>query len=340
MLTCISNPPYNMKWNVPIFAQAQERFSRCSVPPENNANYAFILTGLEKADKATFILPCGILTTTNKSEAEIRKYLVDNNLIECIITCPDHMFESTSIPVCIVVLNKNKDSEFVEMIDMRNTFEIQKRKQNGQFGGSSHTGRTYVKELKVFTDEQMNKAIECISVKKDIPKFSKGVSAEAIRNNDYILTPAKYLDTVDEGIKHRPYDDIINDLNRIIRDKNVVKFTINESLARKLGLKEIYDSLKQSNKNTEEMNKLYTLFTDIKILKTDYIALSKNKNEIKIENKDKDKISEMIILILNMWKQHIMYLNNEENRYLVELRDALLPDLMSGKFELLKESEE
>ena len=38
--------------------------------------------------------------------------------------------------------------------------------------------------------------------------------------------------------------------------------------------------------------------------------------------------------ILQMWKQHIMYLNNEENRYLIELRDALLPDLMSGKINL------
>ena len=335
MLTCISNPPYNMKWNVPPFAQVQERFSKCAVPPSNNANYAFILTALEKADRAAFILPCGILSTDNKSEKDIRKYLIDNNLIESVITCPDRMFEATQIPVCIITLDKNKDSELTELIDMRNMFEIEKREQNGQFGGNSHTGRTYVKDIKVFNEEHMEGAIKCIQLKKDIKGLCHAATMEEIKNNDYVLTPARYVGVEESENIHRPYNEIINDLNRIIRDKNVVKFTINESLARKLGLKEIYDSLKQSNKNTEEMNKLYTFFTDIKILKTDYIALSKNKNEIKIENKDKDKISEMIILILNMWKQHIMYLNNEENRYLIELRDALLPELMNGNIDLI-----
>ena len=60
-------------------------------------------------------------------------------------------------------------------------------------------------------------------------------------------------------------------------------------------------------------------------------------NEIKFENSSKDKLSTIFLSILQMYKQHIIYLNNEENRYLAELRDALLPDLMSGKFDLSEE---
>ena len=54
----ISNPPYNMKWKIPIFAQIQPRFCNCELPPENNANFAFILTALDMVDaRAVFILP-------------------------------------------------------------------------------------------------------------------------------------------------------------------------------------------------------------------------------------------------------------------------------------------
>ena len=60
---CISNPPYNMKWEQPVFAQLQNRFSQCEIPPESNANYAFVLTALEEINgKASFILPNGVLS--------------------------------------------------------------------------------------------------------------------------------------------------------------------------------------------------------------------------------------------------------------------------------------
>ena len=62
--------------------------------------------------------------------------------------------------------------------------------------------------------------------------------------------------------------------------------------------------------------------------------LSKNKNEITFANNSKENISSILMMIFNMWKQHIYYLNVEENRYLAELRDALLPELMSGKIDV------
>ena len=64
----VSNPPYNMKWNIPLFAQIQPRFYD-GVPPASNANFAFILTALNWIDdKAAFILPTGVLSTDNADE--------------------------------------------------------------------------------------------------------------------------------------------------------------------------------------------------------------------------------------------------------------------------------
>lgn len=171
-ISLISNPPYNMKWTLPPFAQIQPRFADCELPPENNANYAFILSALDLIDnRAVFLLPCGVLSTDNRQEKEIRKYLVEKNLIEAVITCPDKMFEATSIPTCIIVFNQKKSTTHISFIDMRQTYEIEQREQNGQFGGTSHENRTYKKEVKVFTDEQMQKAIDSIANQSSIPKF-------------------------------------------------------------------------------------------------------------------------------------------------------------------------
>ena len=73
MSILISNPPYNMKWEIPLFPQMQKRFSETEVPPESNANFAFVLTALELSNRSVFILPCGILTTENKQEKAIRR---------------------------------------------------------------------------------------------------------------------------------------------------------------------------------------------------------------------------------------------------------------------------
>lgn len=144
MVSLISNPPYNMKWKLPPFAQIQPRFSDCELPPENNANFAFILTALDKIDgKAVFIMPNGILSTNNAQEKAIRQYLVEMNYIETVIACPNKMFESTDIPTCIIVLNKQKTTTRLTMINMQQTFEVEEREQRGQHGGASHEKRVY-----------------------------------------------------------------------------------------------------------------------------------------------------------------------------------------------------
>lgn len=330
----ISNPPYNMKWKHPPFAQLQNRFNDCELPPESNANYAFILTALDLvSQKAVFLLPGQVLSTENKQEKEIRKYLIKKNMIEAVITCPDKMFESTSIPTCIIVFNKCKSTTNISFVDMRKTYDIQQRVQNGQFGGKSHENRTYRKDIKVFTDDQMQKAIDSISGQSDIPEFSKTVSMKAIEDNEYNLVPSHYIDFRYQECAHREYADIIDDLNRVIVEKNGLKLTINESLAKSIGIYDVFLMFKASEETTDSMNKTFS-FTGKKIEKENFISITKKAGEFKFENGSKDMVSTILMSILQMWKQHIMYLNNEENRYLIELRDALLPDLMSGKIKI------
>lgn len=330
--SCISNPPYNMKWKLPPFAQLQSRFNACELPPESNANYAFILTALERSKgKAAMILPNAVLSTDNAQEKAIRRYLIEQNLIEAVISCPDKMFEATSIATCIVAFNQQKSTTHISFVDMRQTYETEQREQNGQYGGASHENRTYKKEVKVFTDEQIQKAIDSIINQSAIPEFAKSVSAQTVAENDFILVPSRYIEFQEREFQHRAYTEIVADINRITAEKNACKLTINESLAKALG----FDvALYKADQEDSGLNDLLKQLGAEPLIKQNYFTASKNKNEIKFENNSKDILSSVLVMILNTWKQHIYYLNNEENRYLAELRDALLPDLMSGKIDL------
>lgn len=334
MKSLISNPPYNMKWNYPDFASFQERFSNCELPPESNANYAFILTALDMIDnKAVFLLPCGVLSTRNKQEINVRSYLVEKNLIESVIILPDNMFESTSIPTCVIVFNKKKETTFISMVDMRNTYDIEKRKQKGQYGGASHENRIYEKEVKVFSEKNIDDVIEAIKSKKSVKGFCKQVSINEVKENSYILTPSRYIEIEEEKSASRPFKDIVNDLNRVINEKNACKLTLNETLAKSIGFDiELYK--KDQTESFKELNDLLVNLGADKIIKHDYFRTTKNKNEIKFENNSKDILSSILMIVLNNWKHHLYYLNTEENRYLAELRDALLPKLMNGEIKI------
>ena len=333
MKSLISNPPYNLKWKAPVFAQIQPRFAEYGVPPDNNTNFAFILTGLDMVDgRAAFLLPCSVLDSNSAQEQEIRRTLIEKNLIEAVIILPDRMFEATSITTCIFLINKSKQSLKVEFIDMRQEYTEEQRDQNGQFGGASHEKRTYHKTVKVLTDEAMTKALDAIEKQENTPGFCKAATPEEIKVNDFDLSPARYIEAQQQEYTHRNYEDIATDYNRIIREKNSVKITINESLAKSLGLYDLALKVKQGcNIDLQQSFELVGQMVE----KDNYLTLSKNAAEFRIENKAKDKLPEMLLMFLQMWKQHIMYLNNEENRILAEMRDALLNDLMTGKIEVV-----
>ena len=134
--------------------------------------------------------------------------------------------------------------------------------------------------------------------------------------------------------KTREYRDIVNDINEIVREKNKCKLTINETLAKAIG----FDiNLYKNDLKDKEFDKLIEKLSGEKIIKDNYFTTTKNKNEIKFENADKDELSSILIMIMNNWKQHIYYLNQRENIYLAELRDKLVPDLIEGKVEILND---
>lgn len=325
----ISNPPYNIKWDAPSPMFADSRFFGKPIPPASNANYAFVMTALDRlADggRVAFVLPQSVLNGRN--EVEIRDYIVSGGLLERVISLPDRMFENTSIATCVMVFSRGNKT--VKLYDLRKKAVQEERKQNGQYGGKSHENRTYTKTVNVIPDDMISAVCGGCG---DVAEFSKEVPIADICANKCIFAPAQYITFVEEENKHRPYADIMADINHISAERSRVKITINESLAKQFGLYEVAELAAKEQENAEALSKTFEVLGG-KYESKRYITLSKAKNEFKFENQDKEILSSMVNFLLPMWKQHIFYLNEEENRLLVELRDAMLPDLMSGKLEV------
>lgn len=322
-VSLISNPPYNMRWKAPQLAGFLPQYAGYTIPPDSNANMAFVLSALSWIDnRAVVLLPNNVLSSSQKQEQSIRQELIRQNLLLAVITLPGGMFESTSIPTCLLIFDKHKETRKIAMIDLTDKCDEEIRDQRGQFGGASHEGRTYHKTIKVISDSIIGKCTELINNGKDEEGFCRWVSPEEIQACN--LTPKRYFEVKTEFV-HRPFDDIANDYNRIIAQKNSIQIKMNKTVAKRLG----YDCMAGDKPDLTESFAV----AGQKAVKEKNITFSADDG-ITIRISTKDGVHPLILDFLSHWKQMIMYLNNEENRYLAEFRDALLSDLMSGKIEV------
>lgn len=326
----ISNPPFNL--NVPV----SEAITK-ELPPKYTCNFAFAAHCLQRTERCcALILPLGVLS--GKNEAGCRKFFIEKGWLKAAICLPDKMFESTSVATCILLFDKKKTSRDVMLINAGKMKSVEVREQRGE-GDASHYNRIYKKEFNIFTDEQIDAICELVSVEQE--GYSKNVSIEELSEHDYNLAIGPYLPIYMEGTVHRDFNSIISDINRVARERNVIKLTVNKVWAEKLGLIQVIKDCDVSNEVTKRINENFTLFENYevkeKLIEQKYIQLSNSKVFV-IENTDKGILSSIMPFFINMYKQHIFYLNEEENRLLAELRDAMLPFLMNGTLTLKNDS--
>lgn len=328
----ISNPPYNIRYSIPD----DGRFPIAMNP--SNANYSFVFRGLELLNgkgRAIFILPNGVLSSDN--DLHQKKWLIDNDYLESVVTLPDRMFAATSIPVCLLVFNKSKKNvDKVTMIDFRKTFDVEIRQQRGE-GGKSNTERLYKKEFAVLGKEKRKLIVDFINSEnvKETAGIVKRIGIEEIQAQNYNLQPARYIEAVSVDDKSRNLEYIIEDLQRIAKEKSRVKITINKTTAKELGFNDEYlEYLKKSDEQALAINESLKLVNLPEIKSDRYFTTSANK-VLKIEVDIKDGyVPSFIKMMMPSFNTLIHHWNEEENRYLSELRDTLLPLLMSGELKI------
>lgn len=179
----VSNPPYSIKWegdDNPILIN-DERFSPAGVlAPKSKADLAFIMHSLSwLATNGVAAIVCfpGVMYRGG-AEQKIRKYLIDNNFVECVIQLPDNLFFGTSIATCIMVLKKNKGENNILFIDASK--ECVKVTNNNKL-----------------TEENIQNILDAYSDRSDKEYYAKIVSNEEIAENDYNLSVSSYVEQED-----------------------------------------------------------------------------------------------------------------------------------------------
>ena len=181
----VSNPPYSQKWD-PKNKEFDPRFKEFGVAPKAKADYAFLLHELyhlEDDGIMTIVLPHGVLFRGGEEE-KIRETLIERNHIEAIIGLPANIFFGTGIPTIIMVLKRIRADSDVLIIDASKKYE--------KVGKNNKLRARDIREI-----------VDTLKARKSVTKFSKLVTKEEIRENEYNLNIPRYVDSSDD---EEPWD--------------------------------------------------------------------------------------------------------------------------------------
>ena len=177
----VSNPPYSQAWN-PKDKEADPRYARFGLAPRGKADYAFLLHDLYHLKPygiMTIVLPHGVLFRGGE-EGTIRKNLIEQNHIDAIIGLPANIFFGTGIPTIIMVLRQKRANTDVVIIDASKGFEK---------AGKNNVLRAC----------DIKKIVDTVTARATIEKYSRAMSRDEIRANDYNLNIPRYVDSSEKA---------------------------------------------------------------------------------------------------------------------------------------------
>lgn len=224
----LANPPFNIsEWGGENLKD-DSRW-KYGTPPEGNANYAWIqhmLHHLAPTGTMATVLANGSLSSKAKQELDIRKNLVDADLVECIVRMPDKLFYTTTIPVSLWFLTKDKSAKSVKS-------ERQQRARHNEvlFIDAQNMGSMITRTVRELSNDEVQMISEVYhswrgegegkgsgSSYKDIPGFCISVTLDRIREQNYVLTPSWYVGIPDEASDGEAISDKLKRLQSSLRN--------------------------------------------------------------------------------------------------------------------------
>ena len=182
----IANPPFNISdWGQELL-QDDIRW-KYGVPPKGNANYAWVqhmIHHLSPKGTAGFVLANGSMSSQSSGEGEIRKKLLEADLVDAIVTLPSQLFFNTGIPACLWFISRDRANRSGKtlFIDGRNLGQMITRRNRELTPEDIANVATTYHNFKVQNGEY-----------EDVPGFAKVASLDEIKEHDYVLTPGRYV---------------------------------------------------------------------------------------------------------------------------------------------------
>ncbi len=230
----LANPPFNMSdWGGDRLRD--DKRWKYGIPPANNANYAWIqhfVHHLAPNGMAGFVLANGSMSSNTSGEGEIRKALIEADLVDCMVALPGQLFYSTQIPVCLWFLARNKGAGNKGLGRARHgeTLFIDARKMG------TLTDRVH-REL---SDEDIAKIADTYHAWKsgkkyeDVAGFCKSATIKEIAEQGYVLTPGRYVGAADVEEDDEPFDEkmarLANELESQFEESGRIEETIRLNL--------------------------------------------------------------------------------------------------------------
>jgi type I restriction enzyme M protein len=231
-----TNPPFNVSdYNI---NKAEGHKWKYGIPPTGNANYAWLqhyVSKLAPYGTAGIVLANGSMSSDIATEGEIRKAMIEADLVDCMVALPSQLFYNTQIPACLWFLARNKTNG-----------KFRNRSNEILFIDARELGTMISRKQKELTDNDIAKISETYhnwrskefkETYKDIPGFCKSANIQEIRKNNYILTPGRYIDFKEAEEDGQAFEEKMQQLTATLKEQMQKAKTIDDSI--KANLKKI-----------------------------------------------------------------------------------------------------
>ena len=222
----LANPPFNQSdWGQPLLVD--DARWKWGIPPQGNANYGWIehmLDKLSQKGKAGVVLANGSLSSNTSGEGEIRRKILEDDLVDCIVALPDKLFYTTGIPVCIWFFNRDK-----------------KHKGQTLFIDARKMGDMVNRRLRELSDEDIKKIANTYIAwqnedgYEDVQGYCKVASIDEIKEHDYILTPGRYVGIEEVEDDGEPFEEKMERLTNTLANQFKKSRELEEEIRKQLG---------------------------------------------------------------------------------------------------------
>ena len=222
----LANPPFNQSdWGQPLLVD--DARWKWGTPPQGNANYGWIehmLDKLSQKGKAGVVLANGSLSSNTSGEGDIRRKILEDDLVDCIVALPDKLFYTTGIPVCIWFFNRDK-----------------KHKGQTLFIDARKMGDMVNRRLRELSDEDIKKIANTYIAwqnedgYEDVQGYCKVASIDEIKEHDYILTPGRYVGIEEVEDDGEPFEEKMERLTNTLANQFKKSRELEEEIRKQLG---------------------------------------------------------------------------------------------------------